>query len=223
MIFLRAMAVLILSTLWFILGAPSAERKILESRSAGPRAPSAGDIERGWRILAATDPSKLPSEALATTLREGLTDARELQRRQEQLTEVVWEALSSEDHRAGAALLGKVELPRYEADMRFVEPDGPTLAFALMNNYGNSAVEVDPLPAPDPSTNRHKQLQIAAVLAQTQKLTQEQAAKMLWATLEIIEVQHQLRQLEQDLTQVLTPALSATLGPAPKPQATPQH
>ena len=107
--------------------------------------------------------------------------------------------------------------------MRFVEPDGPTLAYALMNQYGNTAIEIDPLPQPDPSTNRHLQLQIAAVLAQSEKLSPNQAAQMLWAVLEIIEVQRALRDLEQDLTAILNPALSAALGPGPRPKAAPQR
>ena len=216
-------AALVLSLLWFTMWAPEVEHALLANRAAAPRAPSAGDIERGWQMLAATDPSQLPNEALAAQLRAGLIQARELQRRQERLTEAVWSTLSTDEHRLGATLIDSVELPRYEADMRFVEPDGPTLAFALMNQYGNTATEVDPLPRPDPSTNRHLQLQIAAVLAQTQRITPEQAAQMLWCTLEIIEVQRQLRDLEQELTASLNPALAAALGPNPSPKAAPQR
>ena len=212
---------LVLGILWFTVWAPEVDHALLANRAAAPRTPSAGDIERSWQMLAATDPSQLPNEAVAAQLRAGLIKARELQRRQERLTEAIWSTLSTTEHKQGAALLGTVELPRYEADIRFVEPDGPTLAFALMSQYGNTATEVAPLPQPDPSTNRHAQLQIAAVLAQTEKLTPDQAAQMLWSTLEIIEVQRQLRDLEQELTTSLNPALTAALGPNPSPKAAP--
>lgn len=186
---LSALAALILGLGWFTWAGPGLGQQVRQLRAEEARALSALEVKQALRKTGVR-----PDEAL----REALAEADAAAATEQRWNLLVAEILSEAQRQRALALEPGVQQVKPEGEVRFVEPELPALAEALMAAHGVGEAEVPALPLADPwpGVDRRRRARGLLGLVAAGELEEAQAHALLAVTLEAMGEQTERARVE---------------------------
>lgn len=201
---LSAAVALVLGLAWFTWAGPGLGQQVRQLRAEEARALSAREVKQALRQTGVR-----PGEAL----REALAAADAAEAREQRWNLLVAEVLSAEQRQRALSLEPGVAQVRPQGDVRFVEPELPALAEALMAAHGVGEAVVPPLPGADPwpGVDRRRRARGLLGLVAAGELEEAQAHALLEITLAAMGEQSQRARIEEAMGAALPDKVRAAV------------
>lgn len=207
----RALVALGVGLTWFGAVGPALGNRVRQLRAEAARSLSVAEIRAALRTTGTRPDAPLAAlldEAAAAEAREGEWNV------------LVAEVLDPDQRKQALALEPDLAAVPPNGDMRFVEPELPALAEALLRAHGLGEPELPAMPLRDPWPGVDRRRRARGLLALVQAapsesgLRPEQAQILLRITLDAMEVQVERARIERALGEALSAEVSTAVQEA---------